>query len=146
MKDLALKQRSSKIADLVLAGRRDVALRKIQLLLKPAVIGDYYDFGPAKGGGGGFGQVEALHMKTFKSFAGKVLEKEDTFDDGYEESEFRRIMEAFMHHTHANILEVLHTFEDASSYYVVMPQCKGGTLRETVAESGRRSRAQLLLS
>ena len=58
--------------------RRD---RQIETLVEPAVIADFYDFGPILGSGG-FGEVKGiLHAKTFQPFAGKLLQKSNLIED-----------------------------------------------------------------
>ena len=42
-----------------------------------------------------------------------------------DDAEFRRVMELVMNRKHPHLVRVLHTFEDARFYYVVMQQCRG---------------------
>lgn len=107
--------------------------KQIAKIEPPGRIGDFYDFG-ALLGRGGFGTVsEILHARTFKPFAGKVLCKATSFQDvsGSEET-FRKVMETLLSFDHAHVVKLLHVFEDASKYFVVMQLCQGGTVHSLV--------------
>jgi serine/threonine protein kinase len=118
--------------------------------VEPAVIADFYDFGPILGSGG-FGEVkEILHAKTFQPFAGKLLRKSNLIEDtvgaaaalkdstsvdnaaDITEASFRRTIETLMNHVHPHIVAIAHTFEDPMFYYVVMEKCAGGSLGDHV--------------